>query len=97
MRSRTVVSILLLMGFLTIIFTKAIGAQEIAIRGARILTMEGAPIEDGTLLIRDGKIAAVGQNVRIPSGTSVVEAEGLTAMPGIIDAEGVAPGHHVRD
>ena len=96
MTSRTVVSILLMMGFHTIIFTEAIGAQEIAIRGARILTMEGAPIQNGTVLIRDGKIVAVGPNVRIPSSASLVEAEGLTAMPGIIDAEGVAPGHGIR-
>ena len=71
-------------------------AQEIAIRGARILTMEGPPVEEGVLLIRNGKIAALGPGIRIPTGAQVLEAHGLTAMPGIVDAEGVAPGHGIR-
>jgi imidazolonepropionase-like amidohydrolase len=58
--------------------------------------MEGGPIENGVLLIRDGKIAGVGPNVSIPPGAEVVDAVGLTAIPGIIDAEGVAPGHGIR-
>jgi len=70
--------------------------QETAIRGARILTMDGPPIQSGTILIRDGKIAAVGVDVRVPPGVQIVSAEGLTAIPGIIDAEGVAPGHGIR-
>lgn len=96
MRARIFPSVFLMAGFLAVSFANSISAQEIAIRGARILTMEGAPIENGTILIRDGKIAALGTNVGIPSGALVVEAEGLTAMPGIIDAEGVAPGHAIR-
>ena len=96
MRTRTVASVLLLTGFLPTLFTDHAHAQEIAIRGARILTMEGPPIQAGTILIRDGKIVALGPNLRVPSGARVVEAEGLTAMPGIIDAEGVAPGHAIR-
>ena len=96
MRARTVASVLLMTGVLPFVFAEAALAQEIAIRGATILTMEGEPIRNGTLLIRDGKIVALGLSVRIPSGARVVEAEGLTAMPGIIDAEGVAPGHGIR-
>ena len=96
MRTRIVVSVLLILGSLPTLSLKPVAAQEIAIRGARILTMEGPTIQEGTLLIRDGKIAAVGANVRIPSGAQVIEAEGLTAMPGIIDAEGVAQGHSIR-
>jgi imidazolonepropionase-like amidohydrolase len=96
MRARTVASVLLTMAFLPAVLPTYTLAQEIAIRGARILTMEGPPIQRGNILIRDGKIAAVGPNVGIPSGAQVVEAEGLTAMPGIIDAEGVAPGHGIR-
>jgi len=96
MRTRIAASLLLMMGLLPLTFPRPAVAQEIAIRGARILTMEGPPIQSGILLIRDGKIAALGPNVRIPSGAQVVEADGLTAMPGIIDAEGVAPGHGIR-
>jgi imidazolonepropionase-like amidohydrolase len=96
MRTRTVASVLLLMGLLPIVFPASIPAQDIAIRGARILTMEGPPIEGGTLLLRNGKIVALGSNVSIPAGAQVVDAAGLTAIPGIIDAEGVAPGHGIR-
>jgi len=96
MRTRLVASVLLILGFLPAFLLKPLGAQDIAIRGARILTMEGPAIPNGTLLIRDGKIVAVGPNVSIPSGAQIVEAEGLTAMPGIIDAEGVAQGHAIR-
>jgi imidazolonepropionase-like amidohydrolase len=96
MRARIVTSVLLLMGCLPVAFTELIQAQEIAIRGATILTMEGPPIQGGVLLVRDGKIAALGSNASIPAGAQVIDAEGLTAMPGIIDAEGVAPGHGIR-
>jgi imidazolonepropionase-like amidohydrolase len=70
--------------------------DAIAIRDARILTMEGETIEKGTLLIRGSTIAALGPDVPVPSGARVVDATGLTAMPGIVDAEGVAPGHRIR-
>ena len=96
MRTRIAALLLFSTGFLTLLIPKVGEAQEVAIRGARILTMDGPPIRSGTLLIRDGKIAAVGQNLPIPSGARVVEAEGLTAMPGIIDAEGRAQGHGIR-
>lgn len=96
MRLPTLGSVLLLAGFLLAAIPIAAPAQEIVIRGARILTMEGPPVEEGVILIRNGKVAALGPNVRIPPGARVVEAHGLTAMPGIVDAEGVAPGHGIR-
>lgn len=96
MRTRIAASLVFLLGFLSPTLPDQLLAQEVAIRGAHILTMEGPPILNGTILIRKGKIAALGPNVRIPSGMVVVDAEGLTAMPGIIDAEGVAPGHGIR-
>jgi imidazolonepropionase-like amidohydrolase len=56
------------------------------IRGATILTLGRAgTIENGSILIRDGKIAALGRDVPAPPGVVVVEAAGLTVMPGIID------------
>lgn len=96
MRTRIPPSVLFIAGLLLFTSPSVTEAQEIAIRGARILSMEGPPIEEGTVLIRDGKIVAMGANVSIPNGTQVVEAAGLTAMPGIVDAEGVAPGHGIR-
>ena len=62
-------------------------AQQVtAIRGGTVLTMAGPVIENGTVLIRDGKIAEVGPNVRVPGDAEVVDATGKYVMPGIIDA-----------
>lgn len=57
-----------------------------AIRNARIITVSGADIENGTIVIRDGKIAAVGTNVDVPAGAQTIEARGLFVYPGMIDA-----------
>ena len=56
-----------------------------ALTHAKIFTLAGAPIDDGTLVIRDGKIAAVGANVEIPSGAKVVDAKGMQIYPGLFD------------
>ncbi|HKW55771.1 MAG TPA: amidohydrolase family protein [Candidatus Acidoferrum sp.] len=56
-----------------------------AITHAKIFTVSGAPIEDGTLVIRDGKIAAVGANVAVPAGADVIDAKGLQVYPGLFD------------
>lgn len=56
------------------------------IRNATILTAIGPAIEGGDILIRDGKIAAVGQNLNAPAGARIVDATGLYVIPGIIDA-----------
>lgn len=62
-----------------------------AIRNARIVTVSGADIENGTVVIRDGKIAAVGTNVDVPANALTVDARGLSVYPGMIDA-GTAMG-----
>lgn len=56
------------------------------IRNATILTAVGPAIEGGDVLVRNGKIAAVGRNLTAPAGARVVDATGLYLMPGIIDA-----------
>lgn len=68
--------------------TPAVGQDGpvVAIRGGTVLTMAGPPIERGTVLIRAGKIAAVGSNVSVPAGATVVDATGKYVMPGLIDA-----------
>src|SRR6185295_17946831 len=57
-----------------------------AIRNARIVTVSGADIENGTVLIRDGKIEAVGTNVNVPAGAQMIDGRGLSVYPGMIDA-----------
>jgi imidazolonepropionase-like amidohydrolase len=56
-----------------------------AIRNARIVTVSGAVIEDGTIVIRGGKIEAVGASVAMPSGAQEIDARGLSVYPGMID------------
>lgn len=57
-----------------------------AIKGARIVTVSGAPIENGTILVADGVIKAVGADVTIPPEAEVIDGKGLTVYPGLIDA-----------
>ncbi len=57
-----------------------------AIRNARIVTVSGATIENGTIVIKDGKIEAVGATVSIPGGAEIIDGKGLSVYPGMIDA-----------
>lgn len=59
-----------------------------AITDARIEPVSGPAIARGTVVIRDGLIAAVGANVAIPADARVIDGSGLTVYPGFIDAYG---------
>ena len=62
------------------------GPVLVAIMGGTILTAgPQGTIEKGTVLIRDGKIAAVGSDFLVPAGATVIDATGRYVMPGIID------------
>ena len=58
----------------------------LAIVGGTVLTMAGETIENGTVVVRDGRIAAVGRRVRPPRDAHVIDAAGRYVTPGIIDA-----------
>jgi imidazolonepropionase-like amidohydrolase len=61
--------------------------------GARIIDGTGRPaIENATLVIRDGRIEAVGAGVQVPAGAVRMDARGKTIIPGLINAHG-----HVND
>ena len=62
------------------------GNETYAIRNAKIVTVTGPVIEKGTVVISNGKIAAVGANVSVPSSAKVIDATGLSVYPGMIDA-----------
>src|ERR1700730_9864681 len=64
---------------------KAGAPKAYALVHAKIFTLAGAPIENGTLIIRDGKIAAVGGQVDVPQDAQVISAEGLQIYPGLFD------------
>lgn len=68
-------------------FSSSASAQEtLAITGAKVITLAGDPIEKGIVLIRDGKIEAVGVDVKIPLEAKVIDASGQVVMPGYIDS-----------
>ena len=60
--------------------------KEVLIKNATILTITKGTIKNGSVLIRDGKIAAVGTNVTASPQAKVIDATGKFVMPGIIDA-----------
>jgi imidazolonepropionase-like amidohydrolase len=59
--------------------------QPQAFVNARLLTVAGAPVERGTLVVQNGKILAVGAAVAAPSGAAIIDVAGKTVMPGIVD------------
>jgi imidazolonepropionase-like amidohydrolase len=84
-----------LIGSLTFsVFAQSDGSQQnqtgkagtFAITNARIITVSGAVIENGTVIISNGKISAVGANVSVPAGAETIDARGLSVYPGMIDA-----------
>ena len=56
-----------------------------AITNARIVPVSGAPIDNGTVVLRNGLIAQVGAGVAAPAGAVVIDGKGLTVYPGLID------------
>ena len=60
--------------------------SPLLIRNATLFTATEPPvIENGSILIRGGQIAAIGTNVQAPSDATIIDASGLFVMPGIID------------
>ena len=60
---------------------------ELLIRGARLVDGTGAPARGGvSILVRDGRIAAIGPDLSAAPGARVIDATGLTALPGLIDS-----------
>ena len=62
------------------------GAQTVAITGGTVIPVSGPRIANGTVLIRDGRIVAVGANVTIPADAQRVDATGKWVTPGFINA-----------
>src|SRR6266700_3266471 len=60
----------------------------VAISGGRVVPIVGEEIPGGTVLIENGKIAAVGGNVAVPDGARVIDAAGSWVLPGFIEAHG---------
>ncbi|WP_350344333.1 amidohydrolase [Proteinivorax tanatarense] len=58
----------------------------IAITNGKIYTMANKTLENGTILIKEGKIEDVGESIDIPQNAKVIDAKGQVIMPGLIDA-----------
>src|SRR5262245_49705147 len=65
--------------------TTAAVNDGVVIRGATVLTVTKGTIEGGTVVLRGGKIAAVGKDLPVPEGARVIEARGKFLIPGIVD------------
>lgn len=61
-------------------------AQTIAITGGKVYPVSGPVIENGTVLMRDGNIVAVGTNVAVPADAQRIDATGKVVTPGIVNA-----------
>jgi imidazolonepropionase-like amidohydrolase len=91
MRGKTLSSHVLRIVASSLLFGMVAAAQEktVALRGGRLLTISHGTIENGMLVIENGKIAAIGtaNSVRLPKGARVVDTSGMTIYPGLIDSE----------
>ncbi|AHG90871.1 amidohydrolase [Gemmatirosa kalamazoonensis] len=70
----------------TLLAASPLGAQTVAITGATIHPVSGPRIENGTIVITNGKIAAVGANVAVPAGAQRIDAAGKVVTPGLINS-----------
>src|SRR5690242_546524 len=85
-RSRFLVASLLLLLVVNPLYAQHSAIDTFAITNARIVTVSGPVIERGTVVIRNGLIAAAGANVSAPSDARVIDGAGLTVYPGLIDS-----------
>src|SRR5260221_913685 len=71
-----------------VLFTFPLLGQDdsFLIRGATVHPVASAEIQNGSVLVRDGKIVGVGRNLAAPKGTRIVEGKGLHVYPGMIDS-----------
>src|SRR5262245_26824711 len=60
--------------------------NDVVIRGGTILTVTHGKIENGSVYVHNGKIAAIGKTVNAPASATVIDAAGKWVMPGIIDS-----------
>ncbi len=65
-------------------------AGPLAIQGATVITVSGETLENASVLIRDGRITAVGADIDIPGEAFVIDGSGKFVMPGIIDTHNAA-------
>ncbi len=77
----------ILLALLCVFSVHIIKAQDtpVAYKGALIYTINSTPIENGTLIVQNGKILAVGADIQIPDNAKVFDVKGKVIMPGLVD------------
>ena len=76
----------LLVGFLLMLPLAAADDDSFLIRGATVHPVASAEIQNGSVLVQNGKIVGIGRNIAAPKGTRIVEGKGLHVYPGMIDS-----------
>ena len=79
------VSVLLMALLAVVACATPIAAQDLLIQGGTVLTITNGDLADTDVLIRDGKIAEIGQNLEAPEGIRVIDASGRFVLPGLLD------------
>ena len=69
---------------------RAKGETMLAVKAARFLTMDTDPIYQGVMLVKGGKIVAIGKDIQVPAGAKVLDVGERTVCPGFVDLH-----HHV--
>jgi len=67
-------------------FAQNLDAQDVAITNARIIVGSGTVVPSGTIIVRDGKIVSASGGTANIQGLKIIDAKGMTALPGFIDA-----------
>jgi imidazolonepropionase-like amidohydrolase len=75
-----------IVGIVTLVSARASSAQDVAITNARIVVGNGQVISSGTIVVRAGKIVSVSPGSAGTQGLRVIDAKGMSAVPGYIDA-----------
>ncbi len=69
-----------------LLLTRVVEAQELTITNARIIIGNGQVIDNGSIVVRGGRIASVAAGKPAQTAGRVIDAKGMSAMPGLIDA-----------
>ena len=86
---KSIVATAAVLGTVALALPAQAAAQEggtFAVQGAMIHTVADGVIENGTIVLRDGRIIAVGRDVEIPADAEIIDGEGKHVFPGMIDA-----------
>jgi imidazolonepropionase-like amidohydrolase len=81
-----VLALLFALAMSTVFVAPPLSADEqvTAIRGGDLYTITDGIINNGTILIKDGKISEIGQNIEVPKDARVIDARGKVVMPGLV-------------